>query len=74
MAGRRVDRRGGTPSRPRRGPAEVGIIGQFSGPLSGAGGEVAFGQGLESPGQAAQQPEAMVGLEFLGEEFGIAGS
>jgi hypothetical protein len=55
-----------------RGEAEVGVAGQFSGASAGALGQVAFGQRLQSPGDAPDQPGAVAGGGGLAEEFGKA--
>ena len=36
--------------------AQVGIVGQFGGAAAGAFGEVTFGQSLQPPGDAFNQP------------------
>ena len=41
--------------------AQVGVVDQFGGAVAGALGEVAFGQGLQAPGEAFDQPGAVAG-------------
>jgi hypothetical protein len=50
--------------------AEVGVAGRFGGASAGAFGEVAFGQGLHSPGDAFDKPGAVAGEGGLAEQFG----
>jgi hypothetical protein len=51
---------------------QVGVAGQFGGPLAGAFGQVAFGQGLQPPGDALDKPGAVDGGGGVAEEFGEA--
>jgi hypothetical protein len=52
--------------------AEVGVVGQLGGPSAGALGQVAFGQGLQPPGDAAGQPDLVVAVGRLAEDLGVA--
>ena len=44
----------------------------FGGASAGAFGQVAFGQGLEAPGDACDQPGTVAGPGDLAEQFGEA--
>ncbi len=52
--------------------AQVGVVGQFGGAAAGAFGEVALGQRLQPPGDAFDQPGAVVGGGRLAEDLGVA--
>jgi hypothetical protein len=52
--------------------AEVGVAGQFGGASACPFGQVALGQGLETPGDALDQPGAIAGGGGLAEDFGEA--
>jgi hypothetical protein len=52
--------------------AEVGVASQFGGASAGAFGEVAFGQCLETPGDAFDQPGTVAGVGGFAEQFGKA--
>jgi hypothetical protein len=48
-------------------------VGQFGGAMAGTFGQVAFGEGLEPPGQAADEPGLVPGRRGLAEQLGVAG-
>ena len=48
-------------------------MGQFGGAMAGTFGQVAFGEGLEPPGQAADEPGLVPGRRGLAEQLGVAG-
>src|SRR5262249_22004493 len=52
-AGAWAARRG---QRPWRGESQIGVADQLGGPLAGALGEVPFGQGLQPPSEAFDEP------------------
>jgi hypothetical protein len=52
--------RGDVPG-PWRGESQVGVVGQFGGPPTGAFGQFAFGQRLQPPDQAPDQPDFVAG-------------
>jgi hypothetical protein len=52
---------------------EVGVVGEFVGAAAGAFGEVALGQGLQTPGDAFDQPGFVVGVSGFAEDLGVAG-
>ena len=51
---------------------QIGVIGQFGGTPAGAFGQVAFGQRLQPPGDAFDEPDAFVGVGRLAEDLGVA--
>jgi len=53
--------------------AKVNVAGQFGGALAGAFGQVAFGEGLEAPGEAADEPGLVPGGGGFTEQFGMTG-
>jgi hypothetical protein len=52
--------------------AEVSVAGQFGGASAGALGQVAFGQRLQAPDDAFDQPGAVAGGGGLAEDFSEA--
>jgi hypothetical protein len=58
----------------RRGQAQVGIVHEFDSAAAGALGQIAFGQGLEPPGDAFDQPDLVVGLGRFAEDDGEPGA
>ena len=52
--------------------AQVGIAGQFGGTLAGTVGEIAFGQGLQTPGDAFEQPGFVMGVGSLANDVQVA--
>ena len=52
--------------------AQVGIAGQFGGTLAGTLGEIAFGQGLQTPDDAFAQPGFVMGVGGLAKDVQVA--
>ena len=51
---------------------QVGIAGQFGGTLAGTIREIAFGPGLQTPGDAFEQPSFIVGVGSLANDVQVA--
>lgn len=56
------------------GGAQVGVVGQFLGPASGAAGEVPVGVGLQPPGDALDQVLPVAGARRFPEGIDVFGS
>ncbi len=54
--------------------AEVSVVGEFASALASALGEGAFGEGLQAPGDAFDEPGLVAGAGSFSEESGIAGA
>ena len=54
------------------GQAQVGVVGQFGSALAGSFGQVAFGHGLQPPGDAFDQPGFVTGVGRFAEDLGKA--
>src|SRR5713101_3216391 len=79
LAPRPRRRRGGSrgwhkEGRARWRQAQVGVVAQFGGALAGALGQVAFGQGLQPPGDPPDQPDFVANARRVIEEFGVTGA
>src|SRR5262245_7835249 len=73
LIGRQVTRIGsGQADGAWREEAQVGIVGQFAGPLSSSLGEVSFDQRLQAPGNAPDEPGFRTGTWRLAKQIGIA--
>jgi hypothetical protein len=53
--------------------AEVSVVGEFAGALARTPGEVAFGAGLQAPGDAFDEPGLVAGTGSFAEESGNSG-
>ena len=51
--------------------AQVGVVGQLGGAVAGTLGQVAFGQGLQTPGDALEEPRFAVGTGLVAIQLGV---